>query len=45
VTLGVQDVIVPGTHVGMCEEPNVQTLAARLREVLDHLDAEAAAAQ
>jgi thioesterase domain-containing protein len=35
VTLGVRQLLVPGTHVSMCEEPNVQTLATRLRDVLD----------
>ncbi|MET0386934.1 MAG: SDR family NAD(P)-dependent oxidoreductase [Polyangiales bacterium] len=42
---GVQQVIVPGTHVSMCEEPNVQTLAQRVREVLDALDDASRAAQ
>ncbi|HEX4353540.1 MAG TPA: thioesterase domain-containing protein, partial [Polyangiales bacterium] len=42
-TLGVQSFSVPGTHVSMCEEPNVQVLADRLRDVLDRLDHAAAA--
>jgi acyl transferase domain-containing protein/thioesterase domain-containing protein len=43
--LGLQSFSVPGTHVSMCEEPNVQVLAERLRDVLDRLDAAARAAQ
>jgi thioesterase domain-containing protein len=42
-TLGVQTFNVPGTHVSMCEEPNVQVLADRLRDVLDRLDHASAA--
>jgi thioesterase domain-containing protein len=44
-TLGVQSFVVPGTHVSMCEEPNVQALADRLRDVLERLDASEHAAQ
>ena len=44
-TLGVQSFVVPGTHVSMCEEPNVQALADRLRDVLERLDAAEHAAQ
>jgi acyl transferase domain-containing protein/thioesterase domain-containing protein/acyl carrier protein len=44
-THGVQSFAVPGSHVSMCEEPNVQVLAERLRDVLDRLDAAARAAQ
>ncbi|HKU42019.1 MAG TPA: thioesterase domain-containing protein, partial [Polyangiales bacterium] len=43
--LSVQQHVVPGTHVSMCEEPNVQVLAQKLRAVLDDLDATARAAQ
>jgi thioesterase domain-containing protein len=44
-TLSVQHHVVPGTHVSMCEEPNVQTLAQKIRQVLDDLDTTARAAQ
>jgi thioesterase domain-containing protein len=44
-TMGVQSFVVPGTHVSMCEEPNVQVLAEKLRAVLDELDSTSRAAQ
>jgi thioesterase domain-containing protein len=44
-TLSVQHHVVPGTHVSMCEEPNVQSLAQKIRQVLDELDATVRAAQ
>lgn len=44
-TLGVQSFIVPGTHVSMCEEPNVQALADRMCDVFERLDAAEHAAQ
>jgi thioesterase domain-containing protein len=33
-TLGVETFVVPGTHVSMCEEPNVQLLAQRIKSAL-----------
>jgi thioesterase domain-containing protein len=41
----VHETVVPGTHVSMCEEPNVQTLAERMRFLLAELEADVAAAQ
>jgi thioesterase domain-containing protein/NAD(P)-dependent dehydrogenase (short-subunit alcohol dehydrogenase family)/acyl carrier protein len=42
---GVRETIVPGTHVSLCEEPNVQVLAERLILLLDEREQAALAAQ